>query len=31
MNACEQSVPQQPPTDGLNLRGSVDEYGPRSK
>ena len=25
MNACEQSVPQQPPSEGLSLRGSVDE------
>jgi hypothetical protein len=31
MNACEQSVPQQPPIDGLSLRGRVDEYGPRSR
>src|SRR3569623_3684155 len=31
MNACEQSVPQQPPPDGLNLRGSVDENGPRRR
>ncbi len=31
MNACEQSVPQQPPTDGLNLRGRLDENGPRRR
>src|SRR5262245_27185905 len=31
MNACEQSVPQQPPTDGFSLRGSVDEYLPRNR
>ena len=30
MNACEQSVPQQPPIDGLSLRGKVAEYGPRN-
>src|SRR5512144_2222957 len=31
MNACEQSVPQQPPSDGLSLRGRLDEYGPRNR
>jgi hypothetical protein len=31
MNACEQSPPQHPPIDGLSLRGSFDDHGPRRK
>jgi hypothetical protein len=31
MNACEQSPPQHPPIDGLSLRGSFDDHGPRNR